>query len=233
MPLRKGQTQLELVPPYEKWALDLLTRADYDEYWQHPSYAPALFWDDFPDVPILLIGGWYDSYTRSTCKNYEGLAARKQGPVRMLMGPWTHGTQTLEQSVAGDVEFGEEAALADFRDLHLRYFDRVLKGVDNGEERAPPVRIFAMGGGGGYRTSSGRLFHGGHWRDEAEWPLARTQYSRYYLHVGGTLSPDEPAADGGDTVYRFDPANPVPSIGGNVSSLSEIGPLPPGVGGFR
>ena len=148
MPLRKGQTQLKLVPPYQQWALDLLTKADYDEYWQHPSYAPALFWDDFPDVPILIIGGWYDSYTRSTCKNYGGLAARKQGPVRMLMGPWTHGTQTLEQSFAGDVEFGEDAALDDFRNLHLRYFDWALKGVDNGEANAPPVRIFAMGGGG-------------------------------------------------------------------------------------
>ena len=48
MPIRKGQTQLKLVPPYQKWALDLLTKADYDEYWQHPSYAPALFWDEFP-----------------------------------------------------------------------------------------------------------------------------------------------------------------------------------------
>ncbi len=230
MPLRKGQTQLKLVPPYEKWALDLLTRADYDEYWRHPSYAPALFWDDFPDVPILLIGGWYDSYTRSTCRNYEGLAARKQGPVRMLMGPWTHGTQTLEQSFSGDVEFGEDAALDDFRDLHLRYFDRALKGAGNGEAKAPPVRIFAMGGGGGYRTGNGRLFHGGRWRDEAEWPLARTRYTRYYLHRDGTLSPEEPVRDGGDTVYRFDPANPVPSIGGNVSSLSGMGPLPPGVG---
>ena len=164
------------MPPYQQWALDLLTKADYDEYWQHPSYAPALFWDDFPDVPILIIGGWYDSYTRSTCKNYEGLSARKQGPVRMLMGPWTHGTQTPEQSFAGDAEFGEDSALDDFRDLHLRYFDWALKGVDNGEANAPPVQIFAMGGGGGYRTSSGRLFHGGHWRDEAEWPLARTRY---------------------------------------------------------
>ena len=230
MPLRKGQTQLKLVPPYQKWALDLQTKADYDEYWQHPSYAPALFWDRFPDVPILLIGGWYDSYTRSTCKNYAGLAVRKQGPVRMLMGPWTHGTHTLEQSVAGDVEFGADAALSDFRALHLRYFDWALKDIDNGEAHAPPVRIFAMGGGGGERTSSGRLFHGGHWRDEAEWPLARARYTQYYLHGDGSLSPERPVAEGGDTVYRFDPAHPVPSIGGNVSSLSEIGPLPPGVG---
>lgn len=229
MPIRKGQTQLKLVPAYEKWALELLTRADYDEYWQHPSYAPALFWPAFPDVPTLIIGGWYDSYTRSTCQNYVGLAAQKKGPVRMLMGPWTHGSNMLELSFAGDVEFGEEAALDNFRALHLRYFDRALKGVDNDESSAPPVRIFVMGGGGGYRTSDGRIFHGGHWRDEAEWPLTRARYTAYYLHEGGDLSTGKPVADGGDTVYRFDPAKPVPSIGGNVSSLAEMGPLPPGV----
>ena len=229
MPLRRGQTQLKVVPPYEKWVFDLMTRADYDDYWQHPSYAPALFWDDFPDVPLLIIGGWYDSYTRSTCNNYIGLSARKKGPVRMLMGPWTHGSNTLEISYAGDVEFGPEAALDSFRDLHLRYFDSALKGRDTEEASAPSVRIFVMGGGGGYRTSGGRLFHGGHWRDEETWPLARTQYTKYYLHGDGALALQEPAADGGDTVYRFDPANPVPSIGGNVSSLSAIGPLPRGV----
>jgi len=64
-------------------------------------------WDDFPDVPTLILGGWYDSYTRSTCKNYAGLAARKQGPVRMLMGPWTHGGWSV--SNAGDVDFGTPA----------------------------------------------------------------------------------------------------------------------------
>ena len=107
--------------------------------------------------------------------------------------------------------------------------DSVLKGRDTGEADAPPVRIFVMGGGGGYRNSGGRLFHGGRWRDEESWPLARTQYTKYYLHQDGMLAPEGPDADGGDTVYRFDPANPVPSIGGNVSSLSSIGPLPPGV----
>ncbi|MFL2542617.1 MAG: CocE/NonD family hydrolase [Candidatus Latescibacterota bacterium] len=229
MPIRKGQTQLKLVPPYEKWAFDLMTQADYSEYWRHPSYAPALFWREFPDVPILLVGGWYDSYTRATCQNYVGLAAVKNGPVRMLMGPWTHGSNTVELSFAGDVEFGEEAALESFRDVHLTHFDSALKGSDSGAPETPPVRIFVMGGGGGHRTSSGRIFHGGYWRDEAEWPLARTNYSAYYLHEDGQLSSDKPIDADGATVYRFDPAKPVPSIGGNVSSLSAIGPLPQGV----
>jgi hypothetical protein len=229
MPLRRGQTQLALVPPYERWALEILTRADYDDYWTHPSLNPRLHWDRFPDVPILFVGGWYDSYTRATFQNFAGLAARKRGPIRALVGPWTHGARTVELSHAGDVEFGPEAALPSFDELHLAWFDRWLRGVDTGLDHAPPLRIFVMGGGSGRRSGAGRLVHGGRWRDEREWPLARTRYTDYYLHEDGGLRPAPPAAAASSTTYRFDPARPVPSIGGNVSSLRDVLPLPRGM----
>ena len=229
LPIRKGQTQLKLVPTYEQWALQILTEADFTDYWKHPSFAPDLYWDDFPDIPMLIVGGWYDSYTRSTFKNFEGLSQRKKGPVRVLVGPWTHGSSTVELSYSGDVEFGEEAALDSFRQLHLDWFNWSLKGEENGLTEAPPVRIFVMGGGGGQRTASGRLFHGGCWRDEQEWPLARTRFSEYYLHGDGQLGPEKPKDDETSTTYRFDPSDPVPSIGGSVSSLSELGDMPPGI----
>ncbi|HVQ76972.1 MAG TPA: CocE/NonD family hydrolase [Candidatus Binatia bacterium] len=230
MPIRRGQTQLALVPPYEKWALEILTRADYDEYWRHPSLNPRLHWDRFPDVPVLLVGGWYDSYTRGTWQNWAGLAPAKRGPIRVLMGPWTHGATTPELSYAGDVEFGPAAALASFDDLHLRWFDRWLRGVDNGLDAEAPIRLFVMGGGSGQRSGGGRLVHGGRWRDEQEWPLARTVFTDYFLHEDGGLRRDLPAPAVSSTTYRFDPANPVPSIGGNVSSLRDVMPLPPGIG---
>jgi len=229
MPIRPGQTQLSLVPAYEKWALQILTESDFTEYWRQPSLAPALYHDDWPDVPTLIVGGWYDSYTRSTFRNYEGLAARGRDKVKVLVGPWTHGHGTVEQSFAGDVELGGEAALDSFRDLHERWFDAALKGEGTGVSEMPPVRIFVMGGGGGHRAGSGRLFHGGRWRDEAEWPLARTQFTPYYLHGCGDLRPDKPSESSPSTTYRFDPSDPVPSIGGSVSSLGEVGPLPTGI----
>ena len=229
LPIRKGQTQLKLVPAYEQWALKILTEADFTDYWKHPSFAPALYWDDFPDMPMLIVGGWYDSYTRSTFKNFEGLTACNKGPVRVLVGPWTHGSSTVELSYAGDVEFGEAAALESFRQLHLQWFNWTLKGEDSDLAAEPPVRIFVMGGGGGQRTASGRLLHGGRWRDEQEWPLARTRYTAYYLHGDGRLSAEIAAGDGGSTTYRFDPSDPVPSIGGSVSSLAELGDMPAGV----
>jgi putative CocE/NonD family hydrolase len=229
MPIRPGQTQLALVPPYERWALEILTRADYDDYWKHPSLNPRLHWDRVPDVPILFVGGWYDSYTRATFQNFAGLRANGRRPVRALVGPWTHGARTAELSYAGDVEFGRDAALPSFDEVHLRWFDRWLRGVDNGQDAEAPLRIFVMGGGSGRRSGAGRLVHGGRWRDEHEWPLRRTRFTDFYLHGDGSLRQEAPADASASTTYSFDPAHPVPSIGGNVSSLRDVLPLPAGI----
>jgi uncharacterized protein len=79
------------------------------------------------------------------------------------------------------------------------------------------VRIYVMGGGDAHKTPEGRVFVGGAWRDEQEWPLARATPTPYYLHADGTLSTDKPAASA-PTAYAFDPRHPVPTLGGNVSS---------------
>ena len=229
MPIRRGQTQLAIVPPYEEWAFDILCKADYSEYWDHPSLNPRKHFDRFSDAPTLIVGGWYDSYTRGSFDLFSGLTAKKHGPIRVLMGPWTHGGRTPELSYAGDVEFGVEAALPSFMEVHLRWFDRWMRGVGNGLDAEAPIQLFVMGGGSGQRLPNGRLDHGGCWRDEHEWPLARSRFSDYYLHADGSLSTATPEVQSSSTTYRFDPAKPVPSCGGNVSSLRELLPLPAGV----
>ncbi len=231
MPLRRGHTQLALVPSYERWALELLTSSDWNDRWAHPSVNPIGYVDDWPDVPILLVGGWYDSYTRSTFELFTALTATgRTGPVRALVGPWVHGQATVEQPWAGDVDFGPEAALDDFAKLHLEFYDEHLRGIDRGDGPPAPLRIFVMGGGPGDRSSAGRLRHGGQWRDEYEWPLARTIYTPYHLHPDGGLRPEPPAVAAAATSYLFNPNDPVPSVGGNVSSLTELVALPAGIG---
>ena len=230
MPIRRGQTQLALVPPYEEWAFEIFTHADRDEYWKHPSVCPREHWNRFSDAAILLVGGWYDSYTRATFDNFEGLTAGGKN-VRLLVGPWTHGSTKPELSYAGDIEFGVDAALDSFKQTHLEWFDRHMKDVQEAStvRSEPPLRIFVMGGGSGQRTPAGRLMHDGGWRDENEWPLARTKFTPFYLHEDGSLNTEPPVDGDSSTTYRFDPSNPVPSIGGNVSSLNELGSLPTGV----
>ena len=75
-----------------------------------------------------------------------------------------------------------------------------------------------MGSGDGRKTPEGLLNHGGFWRDEREWPLARTQYTKYYLRAEGQISTRPSARSDRSTSFQFDPRHPVPSIGGNISS---------------
>jgi putative CocE/NonD family hydrolase len=147
--------------------------------------------------------------------------------VRLIMGPWQHGVATVAQSWAGDADFGIDAP-EDYDALRLRFFDTALKGLDTGLREEPPVRIFVMGGGTGRRLPSGKLDHGGRWRDEVAWPLERARPTPYYLHGDGTLSPEPPGEDASSTTYRYDPADPVPTVGGNISAAEDVLPA----GGF-
>ena len=225
LPPRAGESPLALVPDYERWVLDFMTRGDYDDFWANPSFNIEAHFDQHSDVPVYLVGGWYDSWSRATVTQFSELSRRKKGPVKLLMGPWTHGGHSL--TYAGDADLGPEASIdgnlaEDFNAWLLRWFDYTLRDEDNGMDGEPPIKMFVMGGGTGRRNADGRLDHGGRWRAEGEWPLARTHYTSYYLHADGTLSMQPPGSHAQPSSYRFDPGDPVPTIGGNLSGLSEL-----------
>jgi hypothetical protein len=79
-----------------------------------------------------------------------------------------------------------------------------------------------MGGGTGRKNRDGRLDHGGVWRSEGDWPLPGSTYTRYHLHGDGSLSPAAPLDGVAPRVLRFDPRDPVPTIGGAISSGEPI-----------
>src|SRR5712671_5855550 len=140
--------------------------------------------------------------------------------MQLILGPWTHGDRSL--SHAGAVEFGPAAPVdgniaEDFFELRRRWFDRWIKGLANGVDEEPAVRVFVMGGGSGRRNRDGRLDHGGRWRSAAEWPLPQTRWTRLYLHADRSLA-SVPAAGSGAIGYAFDPRDPVPTLGGAISS---------------
>jgi putative CocE/NonD family hydrolase len=194
----------------------MMTRGDYDHYWKQMSMNWAEYFDASADIPMIHITGWYDSYTSGTIKNYLGLSRIKKSPIRLLIGPWTHGGNKL--SYAGNAEFGPEAAIPDFSgNWHLRWFDHFLKGIHNGVEAEPTVRIFVMGKGDGHKDKNGRLFHGGYWKTGEKWPLPNTAFTKYFFHVGGALSPKSPEPRILPTTYTYDPDHPVPTIGGSFS----------------
>lgn len=81
-----------------------------------------------------------------------------------------------------------------------------------------------MGGGDGNRTSTGLLNHGGTWRHENEWPIARTRYVKFYMRHNNVLCETSPEVNDASLDFIFDPEKPVPSIGGNVTGYVEYIP---------
>lgn len=218
LPLRYGTTPLKLTPAHESWLIEAMKHGANDDYWRQNNIID--YPQDYKDIPVYLVGGWYDSWASNTTANYTALAPTIKGPVYMIMGPWIHNQQS--HSAHGQVDFGADAAISDPLGWRLQWFDHWLKHQDNTVGTADPykskVRIFVMGKGDGHLTKDGKLFHGGAWRDEHEWPLARTQYTAFHLQADGRLTEDKPSSEKNSTSFVFDPENPVPTIGGNISS---------------
>jgi len=184
-------TPLRLAPEYEDWLVFAMGHGENDAYWKQPGLNVVDNAEAHKDVPIYLVGGWYDSWARQTTMSYAALSARKQGPIKMIMGPWIHGQHM--QHAHGEVDFGPAAAIDGYA-FRLRWYDRWLKNIANGVEREAPIKIFVMGGGSEAMGLDGRHLHGGVWREEYEWPLARSRWTPYFLHGDGTLRPTPCAA---------------------------------------
>jgi uncharacterized protein len=223
LPIRKGLSPLSVAANYEGYYLEEATHSDYDAHWDTLGMQWEKFYGQTADVPMMHVGGWYDIYLRGTIENWRRLGALKKSPMRLVIGPWTHHGNTA--TFAGDVDFGADAAIKDFdTSFHLAWFDYHLKGIKTAASTQAPVRYFLMGTGDGHKDPAGRLYHGGEWRESKVWPPAESRPATFYLHADGSLnvhapSPPEPTA----TVFQFDPAHPVPTIGGGVSKRLKDG----------
>lgn len=215
LPVRKGTTPFKVAPEYEDWLVFEMSHGPEDPLWKQPGFDVVDNLARYKDVPTYLIGGWFDSWDLQTTMTYMALSKAKRGPVKMILGPWIHGMH--EHRSNGQVDFGASAAI-DQEAFSLRWYDHWLKGIESGVENDAPVKIFVMGGGSEAKLPDGTHEHGGYWRDEHEWPLARTRWTSFYLHRDGALSTDEPFETNAKITYKYDPANPVPTIGGNISS---------------
>jgi uncharacterized protein len=215
LPIRPGTTPLRVVPEYESWLVEAMRSGPESPFWHKKGMSVVDHIGDYADVPVLHITGWYDSWTRQVTMNYEALTKAKKSPQRLVIGPWVHGGQT--SNTAGEVEFTRDAGI-DLRAFHIRWYDRWLRGEKNGVDDDSPVLLYIMGSGDDRRSPGGRLKRGGFWRAEREWPIARARATTFYLGSHGTLERKAPESQSASTTYTFDPRQPVPTVGGNISS---------------
>lgn len=223
-PWKRGEIALAHAPSLEETLFNYYTAGEYNEWWANENLDQTPYLERHADIPVILTGGWWDPFAGGTADLFVELTRRNSSPTKMVIGPWAHGTQRTDASFEGDAEFGPDAAwgMAKFNPIRRRWFDHWLKDDDNGVDDDPPILLFVMGGGDGRKNADGRINHGGYWREEQEWPLARSQSTKFYFHADGNLSPDAPESPDASVTYTFDPENPVPTLGGNVASFSVI-----------
>ncbi len=208
LPLAGHAILAEFAPYYGDW----VQHPTDDDFWANLAVSTR---HDALNVAALNIGGWYDIFQKGTIDNFTGMRAQAPAAVRdrqrLVLGPWNHGGMTRGNPI-GEYTFGMRSTGGETGtdDLHLRWYDRWLRGIENGVETEPPVRLFVMG------TNR--------WRDEHEWPLARTDWQEWFLHSGGranslngdgALSRESPTSEPPDS-YVYNPRNPVPTMGGGL-----------------
>ncbi|MCW8060550.1 CocE/NonD family hydrolase [Agrobacterium tumefaciens] len=226
MPWGYNRSPIRWNPEYEDYLLEQWQHGTFDDFWKKVGIYAAGHYETFPKVPITFMSSWLDVYVPSTLENFAGLKGDPARPLSLIMGPWTHGNRS--GSVFGDVDFGAKAPFDgqvddDWLTYRTRWFDRWLKTdtmaeYDRSEDA--PVRIFMMGGGSGRKTEEGHIEHGGQWLNGSDWPLPNTKPLELFLNSDMSLSSQ--AGERAAMTYDFDPENPVPTIGGALTSGEPI-----------
>ena len=167
---------------------EMLTHPDADDpYWTSLGAAAGAPVPVVPTVPISLLTGWQDICLDQNLAEYQRLRAAGHTP-RLVIGPWSH-TSGFNDNLP--IVIGEA----------LDWLTAFC-GKDPAGWTRPPVRVHVGGGRG-------------EWRDLPDWPPPGPAGQRWRLAADGTLSTGR-AAGLGVSSFRYDPADPTPSVGGQL-----------------
>ncbi len=146
------------------------------------AYVPDLM---KTDIAVYNHGSWMDTFVTSTTELYNTM--KDTNDSRMIIDPGYHEITSPFWKYCGEDEGSSIKAYA----IELvRFYDRYLKGIENGIDTESPIYIYNMNGDG--------------WRFEDEFPLVRQVNTDYYLAQKGTLTTDETLIESGLDDYQVD-----------------------------
>jgi uncharacterized protein len=184
-----------------QWYRDWVSQVGSDEplwtsgLWRELQLIPAKI-----EAPICMVAGWFDHHLDGMSCAYANLSAEAKAKSRFVIGPWTHDLQTR-----GDLRFPGSQILGT---MGLRsaveWFDHFLKGL--------PLK-------GPLGTVEAYEIGSDSWKSYRSWPPV-SDPARFFLRIdaggakAGALSP-EPPTETASVSYDYDPADPVPTLGGS------------------
>jgi putative CocE/NonD family hydrolase len=172
--------------------------AYWDTMMQHPNY--DAFWQARNLLPhlrnvapaVMTVGGWFDAEDLYGALNtYQ--TVEKQNPKIfnvLVMGAWSHGGWSREESTLGALNFGSNTSAYFQREIELPFFNHFLKG--QGENHLAEATMFETGAN--------------RWRRFDQWPPRQLEKKAFYLHERGRLSVELPQEEG--NIHDSFPSNP-------------------------
>ena len=197
MPLVHQPALQEASPHYWTW----IDHSTYDDYWKALDVVAQA---DRIHARVLSVTGWWDNFLGSHLDLYRALAERSPNGAdqRLVIGPWDHFTYVnVLPTMAGAKNFGPigVAGAGVSEPAALSWFDRWLRDEPESADTQPGVRWFRSGA---YE-----------WTVDDAWPPPAVE-TPLYLSGSGGLVTNTSAAEA--TTYRYDPADPTPTLGGRV-----------------
>jgi putative CocE/NonD family hydrolase len=159
--------RLEKEPYFmEEW----LTHQRRNAFWKHGSIS-----ENFSDVqiPAIIIAGWADGYRNTPLKAVEGLGDK----AKALIGPWVHKYP----------HFAWPKPRADFLGEAICWWNRWLRGEENGIETMPQVRAYILDD---IHPAPRRDYDNGFWIGKQSW--SEPEAAHFYVDQFGTLNPGNP-----------------------------------------
>lgn len=152
------------VPIWDKWL-----EMEQSKHWKSASFLSELH---KVKIPVLYVSGSWDVEALSTQTNWLTMASLKRKNQFLLFGPWEHQSfVTPVSSKVGDIDYGSNAKI-DFEALWLKWFDRWLKGIENGIEKEARVKMFVTGAN--------------QWKESSSYPDADYESEKLFLtHIQG------------------------------------------------
>ncbi len=156
------------------WFLLYLHHQRDGAFWQRASLAP-----DYARIriPVFMVGGFYDGYRDSIPRMLQHLHV----PTHAIVGPWNH--TFPHDAVPGPA--------IEWRASAVRFWDRYLKGEENGIEREPKLAVYMRHA---YSPGVDRTTIPGSWRSVASWPPPDGVPRTLYLATNHRLVNDRPHA---------------------------------------
>ena len=190
----------------------------YGERYQHETYDSYYkkIWTenmiDLVDVPCYFVTGWYDDSIKGALEHFPDLCLRHpdrklRRKHKLLIGPWPHvlSSPFMTTSKIGDFDYEPHSIVPLDREA-IRWFDYLLKDVDNGVDQEPQVRVFLMAKN--------------KWMDADQFPLKETKEKIMYLTADGPSNTldgsgklvEKPSpGKASSSAFVYDPKNPAPS----------------------